>query len=243
MTTAFSRSDKPIALRAKAWSAARAQTDERLAGELAVGDLSRLATDAMRLAEVALASVAPRAIEKPETIGWQVPACKAGCHYCCRQQIHVTPPEVFALAEHIQTCWSTGRQRGLRSKLRRAAEKSRSLDHEAYFAADIPCPLLDGEGRCGAYTVRPLLCRAYNSLDVEACKLAVKNAHKPAYLRGIRANGTMHGIMDGAFGGLKESLLNAGLQAFHPNLVVALDQALSDPSLKKRWLAGNDAFR
>ena len=64
-----------------------------------------------------------------------------------------------------------------------------------------------------------------------------------AYRRGIRANGAIHGIMDGAFGGLKESLVNAGLQAFHPNLVAALDQALSDPSLKKRWLEGDRVFQ
>ncbi len=243
MTTTFSRSDTPTILRAKAWSAARAQTDELLDGELGVDDSSRLATETMRLAEAALASVAPRVIENPETIGWQVPACKAGCHYCCRQQIHVTLAEVFALADHIQACWPRDRQQALRKKLRHAAEKSRSLDHDAYFAAHIPCPLLDGEGKCGAYTVRPLLCRAYNSVDVEACKLAAKNAHKPAYLRGIRANGAMHGIMDGAFGGLKESLLNAGLQAFHPNLVDALDQALSDPSLKEQWRAGRQVFR
>ncbi len=243
MTTTFSRSDTITALRAKAWSAARAQTEQLLDGELAVDDLYRLATETTRLADAALASVAPRAIENPAAIGWQVPACKPGCHYCCRQQVHVTPPEVFALADHIQARWPEGRRQALRKKLRAAAAKSRGLDHDAYFAVHIPCPLLDGDGQCSAYTVRPLLCRAYNALDVEACKLAAKNAHKPAYRRGIRANGAIHGIMDGAFGGLKESLVNAGLQAFHPNLVAALDQALSDPSLKKRWLEGDRVFQ
>ena len=59
MATTFSRSDTITALRAKAWSAARAQTVRLLDGELAVDDLYRLATETTRLADAALASVSP----------------------------------------------------------------------------------------------------------------------------------------------------------------------------------------
>ena len=192
---------------------------------------------------VALAVVAPRAIEDPKAIGWQVPDCRPGCHFCCYEQVNVTPVEVFALVAHIQSQWSDGRQQSLRKKLRAAADKSRGLDHEAYFAARIRCPLLNAQGQCSVYPVRPLMCRAYNSLDVGACERAAKHASKPARERGVRTNGSIHGIMDGAFGGLKEALAKAGLQDFLANLTVALHQSLEDPALQERWQAGKQAFR
>ncbi len=242
METNLSRSDPRSVLRAKTWAAAREQTQSLLSESSPFKDLSELAVQAIRLAETALASVAPRAIEDPKAIGWQVPDCRPGCHYCCYEQVNVTPPEVFALVAHIEANWSGSRMRSFRKTLAAAAETSRNLGHEAYFAARIRCPLLDADGRCSAYPVRPLMCRAYNSLDVAACELAASNASKPARERGVRTNGTIHGIMDGAFGGLKEALNKSGRQDFLPSLTVALHQALENPDLKSRWLAGEQAF-
>jgi len=243
METTFSRSDARSVLRAKTWAAVRGQTQSLLDTSLPPEDVAQLALQATELAETALASVAPRAIEDPKAIGWQVPDCRAGCHYCCYEQVNVTPPEVFALIEHIRANWSGGRLQSLRKRLRSAAGKSRGLDHEAYFAARIRCPLLTAQGQCSAYAVRPLMCRAYNSLDVKTCELAAGNATKPAHERGVRTNGTIHGIMDGAFGGLQEALKKSGRQDFLPNLTIALHQALNDPVLQSRWRAGERAFR
>ncbi len=241
--TSFSRSDARSMLRAKAWRAVRVATESRLSGGPSPEELPRLAQEAAQLAETALASLAPRAIEDPRAIGWQVPDCRPGCHFCCYEQVNVTPPEVFSLADHIRANWSEGRIRSLRKKLTAAASLSRDLDHEAYFAARIRCPLLDSEDRCSVYAVRPLMCRAYNSLDVAACERAAKNPSKPAHQRGVRTNGTIHGIMDGAFGGLKEALGKSGRQEFLPNLVVALHQALDNPELQRHWLAGKQVFQ
>ena len=243
METIFSRSDARSVLRAKTWSAVRAQALSLLDTSSPPETVAHLARQATQLAETALVSVAPRAIEDPKAIGWQVPACRAGCHYCCYEQVNVTPPEVFSLVEHIRANWSDGRLQSLRKRLRAAAGKSRGLDHEGYFAARIRCPLLNAEGKCSVYAVRPLMCRAYNSLDVKACELAARNASKPARERGVRTNGSIHGIMDGAFGGLQEALKKSGRQDFLPSLTVALHQALDDPGLEARWLAGEQAFR
>ncbi len=243
MEPTFNRTDPRSVLRAKAWGAARKQTESLLSAALPAGDLARLATEAEQLAEKALASVAPRVIEDPKALGWPMPDCQAGCHYCCYEQVNVTPPEVFAVVDHIKANWSDGKRQSVRKKLRLAAEKSRDLDHDGYFAARIPCPLLNAEGRCSAYKVRPLMCRAYNSLDVKACEQAAKHAHRSAHERGVRTNGTIHGIMDGVFGGLQEALRKAGLQDFLPNLTAALHQALDKPGLRSEWLAGKRAFR
>ncbi len=243
METTFSRSDARSVLRAKTWSAVRAQALLLFDTSSPLETVAHLARQATQLAETALVSVAPRAIEDPKAIGWEVPDCRAGCHYCCYEQVNVTPAEVFALVEHIRANWSDGRLQSLRKRLRSAAGKSRGLDHEAYFAARIPCPLLNAHGQCSAYAVRPLMCRAYNSLSVKACELAARNASKPARERGVRTNGTIHGIMDGAFGGLQEALKKSGRQDFLPNLAIALHQGLDDPGVQSRWMAGETAFR
>ena len=39
----------------------------------------------------------------------------------------------------------------------------------------VPCPLLV-EGRCSVYEVRPLICRGYNSTNVDACRKAHDDA-------------------------------------------------------------------
>jgi len=229
-------------LRAKVWTAVRVSTREVLAAGRSPESLAQLIATAIALGERALAAVSPAAVEDPEKTGWQAPACTPGCHYCCYEQVNVTPPEVFAIAGYINTNWSAGRQRSFRKRLRVAAAKAQGLDHDAYFKARIACPLLNAQGMCSIYEARPLMCRAYNSLDLKACERAARNADRPAGERGVRANGAIHGIMDGVFGGLREGLEAEHLQDFLPTLVTALEPVLDRPRLRERWLHGEQVL-
>jgi len=236
------RDDKPTMLRAKVWAAVRASTREILAGGRSPETLAELIATATALGERALVVVSPTPVEDPGKTGWQTPGCTPGCHYCCYEQVNVTPPEVFAIAGYIRTSWSDGRQRSFRKRLRAAAAKARGLGHDAYFKARIACPLLNAQGMCSIYEVRPLMCRAYNSLDVKACERAARNADRPARERGVRANGSIHGIMDGVFGGLRVGLEAEHLQDFLPTLVTALESVLDRPALRERWLDGEQVL-
>ncbi|CAA6603355.1 hypothetical protein MTBLM1_10375 [Rhodospirillaceae bacterium LM-1] len=82
--------------------------------------------------------------------------CKEGCTPCCyTKHILLTPPEALLLLGMIETC-------GFRFAVTLAARSTRP-----------GCPLLDHLGQCRFYAHRPLMCRAFHSLDVEACKKGV----------------------------------------------------------------------
>jgi Fe-S-cluster containining protein len=89
-------------------------------------------------------------------------ACAPGCSFCCHLKVLVSPSEAAALVPHL------GDARGARvvTNARRAA----GLTAAEYRRARIRCALLDDEGRCAAYDVRPLKCRAHTSTSVDACE-------------------------------------------------------------------------
>ncbi len=71
-------------------------------------------------------------------------SCRRGCSGCCRH-LAVFPVEAAALAAALE-----GLPPAEREVLRRRGREA---------APDGPCPLLDGEGACLLYPVRPLICR------------------------------------------------------------------------------------
>lgn len=57
-----------------------------------------------------------------------------------------------------QSCANVPMSRVELGRIKRATGKSRCLEGGR-------CPLLTAEGRCGAYAIRPMICRAYGMVD------------------------------------------------------------------------------
>ena len=75
--------------------------------------------------------------------------CGPGCSDCCHQTFRVSGPEGELLREGLATL-----DEPVRAELLNKAE--------AYQPdTRTPCPVLDGEGRCGLYEFRPRICRKY----------------------------------------------------------------------------------
>ncbi len=113
---------------------------------------------------------------------------------------------------------------------RRAGKTKMQL---AAMRAELPCPLLEA-GHCLAYDVRPLMCRAMHSLQVEACRqeLADPNLSKVEfYLH-------RHIIHVSISQGLVDACLALGYQPGPVDLVQAIRQYFSQPGIGPRWLAG-----
>jgi len=72
--------------------------------------------------------------------------CRAGCSACCRARLSITRVEEVFLRRGLATL-SDERRAELSA---RAREENREM-----------CPALDGDGRCGVYPFRPLICRTY----------------------------------------------------------------------------------
>ncbi|MBO9542367.1 YkgJ family cysteine cluster protein [bacterium] len=112
--------------------------------------------------------------------------CKAGCSHCCEEILfRVSAPEWQAIARHLDATLTPEARVAVQEQVRVAYEPHRAqLEALAAFWADsdfgeqgapheglpVRCAFLDGEGRCGVYEVRPVVCRAYGSFGVTLAK-------------------------------------------------------------------------
>lgn len=164
-------------------------------------------------------------------------ACGAGCSYCCTQQVAVTAPEVFDIADHLRSLPELERQ-AIVEKLRKGAEAYA----RATYAIDvslIACGLLGPGGVCTVYPVRPLRCVGFVSSTVEPCIEALADKltltqHTPAsHNAALLADATVKAITDD----------NSKRVNTEYELNSAVLRALPDPTAEARWMAGEDVLR
>ncbi len=166
-------------------------------------------------------------------------ACQPGCTYCCHNQVEVTPPEVFGVAQVIRIYFPPAKQESIKEKtLRLAALKvGKSKAEVAALRQAHPCPLLE-EDKCAVYPWRPFMCRAMHSLDREHCRtsFAAGDLSTDAYY--------LHRYVFpmSVSAGLREGFAAAGCRMPVLELTQALGQALLEPGLTERWLAGEKVF-
>ncbi|MBV9852147.1 MAG: hypothetical protein JO250_20975 [Armatimonadetes bacterium] len=168
-------------------------------------------------------------------------ACRPGCDHCCFLTVEASAPEVFLIAEHVRTALAPEQLACLRGHLHRTAERIQRLTPAERVRADVPCALLE-DGRCAAYPVRPLACRAWNSRDAAAC--ARMRREGGGDLRPVQDQRPL-GIDAGIQAGLTAALRAAGLpeDAERPcELNTALCLALDEPQSLERWAGGEDVL-
>lgn len=88
-------------------------------------------------------------------------ACRRGCAHCCHINVDACWTEAMVLAS-----WVLDEAPWFEPALRReAAFRAGKQPPEIFGRA---CPFLVA-GECAAYLRRPMICRGYQSMDVEAC--------------------------------------------------------------------------
>jgi hypothetical protein len=93
------------------------------------------------------------------------------------------------------------------------------------------------DGMCSIYDVRPLVCRAWNSADAEACRRALGQDSVE-----MRFDLYQRTTFAGVETGLKEALGSGDLDASDLELTAAARVALEHPDACERWLAGEPVF-
>jgi len=168
-------------------------------------------------------------------------ACAAGCAFCCHLRVMATAVEVFALLDYLHETLSDAEFEAFRERARDTATRLAALPEERLLTINMPCPALV-DGRCSAYAGRPLNCRAYHSLSVEACRESFDN---PEDLhRGHPQLAPLARVHGGAQAGLIDALSSHGLDARQYELASALAEALDDPeTTRARLAAGEAVFR
>jgi len=160
-------------------------------------------------------------------------ACAAGCSMCCHNWIPVTAPEALLIAAHLRGADLAAARA---AEMAHAAEAGRGLDRDQRLEQRLACPLL-AEGLCSIYALRPLACRSFFSLSLDACRgiFEGRTEDLPAW----RPAMVLRGFHDRC---LQAALKATGHELTSYELTDAVATALSEPEVEKRWLDGEDVF-
>lgn len=166
--------------------------------------------------------------------------CEVGCNFCCFIQVELSPPEVLILGDYVEQHFSETEKKELLAWSQRSIDlqAGKSKKKIAKIRKKLPCPLLK-EGKCTAYSVRPLVCRAMHALDPGACEKALKNADlsSPPYY--AHRQEIFFSISQGLLTGCRD----VGCQSAPLELNRALLDYFTQPRPRERWLQGERIFK
>lgn len=164
-------------------------------------------------------------------------SCHHGCNFCCHYHVYVTPLEVFAIAEEVQT-WPAARQEALLTALQSYVGRIKGLGRMRHISLNIACTFLQ-DGGCTIYAMRPLACRRHHSADRSVCERTYHNPHSLE-----QAPQDKHRLV-----------VSAALETVHTEyhryrgadrdmyeFQSALLEALTDIQCRARWNSGKRAF-
>jgi len=159
--------------------------------------------------------------------------CRKGCSFCCHIGVSCSAPEAIRIAEQI--CgFDPARQAAIRQRLVEREEQTRGRTKEDQFSSQVPCAFLDDTGACSIHDVRPLQCRAWNSLDRGTCEAAF-NARDPA--AATKIHGPARKLLNAIEVGMALGVEDAGLDGRGVRLMSAVRALLEDDTLGERWAA------
>ena len=113
------------------------------------------------------------------------------------------------------------------------------MSNTEYTEAMNWCPLLDSQLLCAVYPVRPLCCRAWNSLSLEACHDCYFGNH---VCQTIPLDAHAYEIGQGVRSGLSRGIEAAGLDGNFYELNSALVVVLDKSDAADCWARGEDVF-
>jgi hypothetical protein len=167
------------------------------------------------------------------------PVCCAGCTACCYLHVVALPPELLAIARHIERGFSVEAREALRQRMKLHIDATQGLDGIRRRQLRLPCPLLV-EDRCSVYPVRPISCRGWNSLDRAVCDADLADPGRGA---AARLNLAQHVLAGRVAEGLADASHALGLEHRPLDLVRGLQTALGNVGdAEHAWRSGTDVF-
>lgn len=200
----------------------------------------RTARKALEIAQQALARADQLIIEVESSPPLPRPiVCQSGCHYCCFNQVEVSPPEALLIGAHLERCLSAAEKAALIEELERAIrlKSGKSRSEIAGLRKELRCPLLRG-GLCAVYEVRPMVCRAIHAVEAGQCERAFRLAENTGVEFYSHRNIIIGSILKGLLAGCRET----GCQAEALDLAQALRDFFAAPDPLEQWLAGKRTF-
>jgi hypothetical protein len=194
-----------------------------------------------KLEPAQMVEAAKRASEQADAVRLKVlqaakhaPACSKGCSWCCSHKVGVTIPELIAIVAHLEA--SPAELEVVRKRAAELAKDPLIFSDSEKPRARIPCALLEQDGSCGVYEVRPIPCRSWLSTDVESCKQHLDEAAEPKLVLGAARSGRFIQL------GLVKVMHDIQRMPYLVELTAGLDIALNVPGAIESWLAGEPVF-
>ncbi len=166
-------------------------------------------------------------------------ACRAGCAFCCYLPVVlVTAAEAVYLADWLHTHCSTEELAAIQQRLAERLQQQTTATSATPVQIRPPCALLQ-DNHCLAYPARPLKCRGWNSVRLEACEQAYGRSQSSQQVP-VDAYAFVMG--NAVLTGLSESATQAVFDGTTYDLTWALARALEIPDAVQRWRKGERLF-
>ena len=161
--------------------------------------------------------------------------CASGCGYCCHLRITISVAEALIILDHLQKHDQQHEYKERVKNLREPLAKRAASDNSWWLENSIPCLFLEhNTSLCTIYEVRPFICRAYHSLDIQQCKTGFFNKTEtaiPCY-PDFKRSRELYSV---AF---EMALAELGLQSTQFELSSTISLFLQSPDLVKQWAQG-----
>jgi Fe-S-cluster containining protein len=167
--------------------------------------------------------------------------CRAGCSFCCHQNVDVTVPEAILVALQLGNDADPRR-----TAVVEAADAFRALDDDARIMTGKPCPMLV-DHRCSVYNARPINCRSFMSPDATNCKESMRRIDAGEVAAGetplpIEVYVVLRFLCGGEQAAIRGICVDLGLQADMVELTQTVAAIVRDPDLIARWASGEKVF-
>jgi len=170
----------------------------------------------------------------------EVPACRAGCAYCCHVPVHLTPVELCNIALFLDSSAVSAAQRAaLQGRIDARVVFVGTLPVQQQPGAVLPCAFLVDDC-CSIHPVRPLFCRGRNAIDRLPCLASYAHPDQPVPMQMLQEQIL---IGQSLVMGILEALKKIGLPDRCLDLSLATAVALATPDLVERWLRGENPLR
>jgi hypothetical protein len=204
-----------------------------LQNDPAGNSLSQLMHNAQRLADSVIREVVEHS---PESIR---PVCCEGCTACCYLHVVASPLEVLECARFLKSHQSDEVISRIADRIEHHISMTEGLDAAERRNLRIVCPLLE-EGKCLAYSARPISCRGWNSLDRSICDADLQN---PSAMLNAPVNLAQHILANRVTEGLNTACEQCGTESQPLDFVRGLRIAMEDTeSISSRWRQGEPVF-
>jgi Fe-S-cluster containining protein len=162
--------------------------------------------------------------------------CRAGCSFCCHQNVDTTIPEALLVALQFGD-----EADPRRAAILTAADAFRDLDDDARVMTGKPCPMLV-DHRCSVYNVRPINCRSFTSPDATNCRESMRRIEVGETPLPIEVYVVLRFLCGGEQAAVRGICRDLGLQADIVEMTQTIAAIIRDPTLIERWASGEKVF-